>query len=180
MKKTTMILGVFFALMTATAYGQETGARDERGLRFQLKPAKFQVFVGVGEVIIDGDTVAETQIGGIATIHPIGKKFFLRPYLSVGTIDPEKAGAESFEAVQGGALVGYKVSKRFTVLAGGSVTMLFLDKETEYRPTLNVATATTIKKFESGTLQLLTPISVNQTPNGDWSTVAVVGIGFVF
>lgn len=140
----------------------------------------FQLFAGTGEVVVRGDAVAEVQMAGIATIRSLDAHLFVRPYLAAGVINPDKAKVDDFKMLQGGALIGYKVTPRFAVLAGASVTVLSPDGGREYRPTLNLATATVVKKFKAGTLQVMTPVSINWLPTGDRSTTWAVAAGWTF
>lgn len=181
-RKATLIVFVTLGLFAQMATGEETGSREEQTLRERMTPAKIQLFTGTGMIFTDGNAVADVHIVGAAAIYPFGKEktFFLRPYASTGVVYPEKHGADSFQNAQAGVLVGYKATKRFSILAGASVTVLFPESGTEYRETINLGTATILKKLDRGALQLLTPVSFNQSPNGNWNTVAVIGIGWVF
>ena len=171
MKKTMMILIALSLLTPLTATAEDFWT-----------PKKTQVFSAKGIAMVDGNTVADVTVAGVATIHKTSpkSKFFLRPFAAIGQSDVRKAGVGTFEIAQVGALVGYQATPRLALLGGASVTALFPDMGTEYRPTLNAAAAFNLKKLDSGMVQIIAPLALNETPNGRTNLVASVGVAFVF
>lgn len=101
---------------------------------------------------------------GVAVIAPVSKKFFVRPLVAAGrsfAIDPPKP-TPSVSVFQVGALVGYRVVKRFSALTGFQETVQFPKSGTLYLPTFVVSTAT---RFH-GRWGILTPFSVNARSYG--------------
>jgi hypothetical protein len=95
--------------------------------------------------------------GGAAAIVPVSKKFFLRPVVAVGKVVP-LSPANSFPVFQAGGLVGYRATKRVSVLGGYLETMQFPKLGALYLPTATAALAVRVH----GHLSAFCPATFNQ------------------
>jgi hypothetical protein len=89
----------------------------------QAGGVKKQVFLGPGaSVAWDGKT-SLTTVAGTALVLPLSQKFFIRPAIAAGAVKP--ANGDIFPTAQGVVLLGWKATKRASLLAGGGATVLF-------------------------------------------------------
>jgi hypothetical protein len=118
---------------------------------------KFNPFAGSGVTTAwkDGSR-SVVSTAGMALIVRLSPKVFVRPVAGVGAIVPLKT-LDSFRVVQAGALVGYRIAKRFSVLAGGGETMQFPRTGALYLPTALFSSATRIH----GCFGVYTPVTLN-------------------
>ena len=131
-------------------------------LAAQEQTIKLQPFVGSGvtRAWATGIRIVTTT-GGVAAVVPLHKKFFLRPMIAGGKVVP-LSSASSFPVFQAGALLGYRVTKRFSVLGGYLETIQFPKSGALYLPTAVVSTATRIH----GRWGIYTPIALNRLVGG--------------
>lgn len=120
---------------------------------------KRQAAVGVSAIAPRVETAAPatTVHVAFALIVPAGKKFFLRPVVTLAEVNPTPEGKKNFLSVSGIGLVGFRVNPAFSVLGGWGVTInLPAGQPATKLPTVAFSTATKI----NGHFGVFTPVTV--------------------
>ncbi len=123
---------------------------------------KIQAFVSTG-VTTAWTTGVRSVVttGGAAALVPVSKKWFVRPVVAAGRVI-SLSPAKSFPLVQAGGLVGYRATKRVSVLGGYLETMQFPKPGALYLPTAVVSTAIHISRH----LGVFVPATFNEKALG--------------
>ena len=159
--KKMLVLAMFVSFVFGQAVWadeRDGGPEADRDVPVALPTIKKQIFLGgsfLRQRPQNKQSMAST--GGFALIIPLSEEMFIRPFVS-GGVDTSTTG-KSFPIVQSGALFGYRVTPRVSVLGGGGMNFLFpRDKPNETIPALMIGTLTKLNRSWS----LLVPVAFSR------------------
>jgi hypothetical protein len=136
----------------------------------QSQSVRLQVFSTLGHTFPTKPYPISNSFNlGLAVRIPLGKREFLRPYFSIGTIRPQVSQPVYTPTLQFGAMVGTRINTHLSIAAGGGATLLF----PKTRPSVSLPTATIAAGWRfSKHWSLFAPVSRNSRG----TTTAVQGI----
>jgi|GEM_PF-4567928 len=109
---------------------------------------KFQLLSTVGHTVPTAANATTDSFNvGAALKIDLSKKYFIRPFFTIGAVRPEIAKPKLTPVLQGCVVAGLKFNRLFGVVVGGGVTDLMpSNKPNAYLPTLIVATTWRLTK----------------------------------